>query len=165
MHLHDTERPGRMRVADPETAPPFEALVREHYAAVWRLVWRIVRDDRHADDVVERVFLSARSAFSGRDGEADAPSRLREIAVRAALADEGSQHTNGRPPREREIVERCLLSLDRSMRAAVALQLEGVTYEDAARILGVHVKTVRARLLLARTALHKCLSRKRAASA
>jgi DNA-directed RNA polymerase specialized sigma24 family protein len=154
MHPHESE--------PVEPARAFETVVREHYSAIWQLLWSIVQHEEHTDDLVQQVFLAAQAEFSGLAADAHVPSWLRQIAVREAL----------RLPRSgvvakpgRALLAECLRSLDGSMRVVVALQLSGASYEETARILGIHVKTVRARVLLSRTALLKCAQRKRAARA
>jgi DNA-directed RNA polymerase specialized sigma24 family protein len=147
-----------MRPRFPES---FEAVVHEHYAAIWRLLWRIVRHDEDTDRLTQEAFLSAQAAFSRLDPGSDVSTWLRQIAVEHALRSPRSKTVRPR----RGVVEQGFLGLEGSMRAAVALQLEGVTYDDMARILNIHVKTARSRLLLARTGLLKSVFRKRAAHA
>ena len=49
-------------------AAAFESLVRGHYDRVWRLVHRIVRREREAEEVVQEVFLGARAKLSAGMG-------------------------------------------------------------------------------------------------
>ncbi|MBZ5637706.1 MAG: sigma-70 family RNA polymerase sigma factor [Acidobacteriia bacterium] len=63
----------------------FERLVSEHVRHVWRVVWRIVRHDADAEDVVQEVFLAAWQGLAGYRGECAFTTWLHRIAVTRAL--------------------------------------------------------------------------------
>lgn len=141
----------------------FEELIARHYDRVWRVVWRIVRHDRHAEALVQGVFLDALALLPGFRGKTLFQTWLCEIAMGQAMTFVNSRR--GQPlHRERDplLLEACFETLDCSLRAPISLQLEGLGYEEIARILGVPVGTVRSRLSLAREAVSQCVRRKRA---
>lgn len=147
----------------------FEWIVRKHYDRLWRAVWRIVRHDQQAEDVVQEVFLAAHAALPISQSKAPLATWLLEIAVGQASALESTrrgalprQRQHFASPRTEETIglERCLATLDRSLRVPLSLRLQGIRYEEIAQVLHLPVATVRSRLFLARDALSKCIRRK-----
>jgi RNA polymerase sigma-70 factor, ECF subfamily len=63
----------------------FERLVSIHLPRVWRVVWRVVRDDADADDVSQETFLTAWQSLAGYRGECRFSTWLHRIAVTRAL--------------------------------------------------------------------------------
>jgi RNA polymerase sigma-70 factor (ECF subfamily) len=145
----------------------FEELARTHYEAVWRVVWRVLRDDREAEDVLVEVFVAARRELSGVERAADFAAWLRRNAVREAQArasmrrGPGTRTRRSRAEGESALLDGCVEALNAPLRAALSLQLEGFRYDEIAEGMGLPAGTVRARVLLAREAVHKCARRKR----
>lgn len=63
----------------------FDELVEMHLLRVWRVVWRIVRNEGDAEDVVQEVFLNAWRKLDSFRGEARLSTWLHRIAVNRAL--------------------------------------------------------------------------------
>jgi RNA polymerase sigma-70 factor (ECF subfamily) len=63
----------------------FDRIVESHLAAVWRVVWRILRHREDTEDVVQEVFLAAYQALPGFRGESRLSTWLHRIAVTRAL--------------------------------------------------------------------------------
>ena len=63
----------------------FEGLVERHLSQVWRVVWRIVRHDQDAEDVVQETFLTAWRSLGDFREEAALSTWLHRIAVTRAL--------------------------------------------------------------------------------
>jgi len=98
-----------------------------------------------------RVFLSQRSRLSRR--------RAHDLVASPAIREGASLQTATQEPRRqlRETV-RALEELPPAQRAAIVLvALEGVSYEEAAKVLDVPVGTVRSRLARARNTL-RCVA-------
>lgn len=72
----------RARAGDREA---FERLVSANLKRVWRVVWRVVRDDSDADDVSQEVFLTAWQSLATYRGECRFSTWLHRIAVTRAL--------------------------------------------------------------------------------
>jgi DNA-directed RNA polymerase specialized sigma24 family protein len=133
------------------------------------VIWRIVRDDRHAEELARDVFLTARATLSDPGRDPQFSTWLRQIAVSQTLSfvdstrprKRGLQDRNRQAERAGPLLEGCFAALNGSMRAALSLGLEGLGHEEIARTLGLEPRAVRSRLLLAREALNKCLQRKR----
>ncbi|MHB1560695.1 MAG: sigma-70 family RNA polymerase sigma factor [Isosphaeraceae bacterium] len=163
--------------ADAEAA--FAAIVERHGAMVWQ-VCRSVLGDRHdAEDACQAAFLVlARRAGAIRQGESVA-SWLYGVARRVALR--ARRDASRRRELERRRLERLASNeptspptadpwpelyeeLDRlpePFRAAVvSCDLEGLTYEQAAVLLGCPVGTVQSRLARGRSRLRNRLERR-----
>ncbi len=63
----------------------FERLVSAHLSRVWRIAWRIVRNDADAEDVVQEVFLAAWQGIPAYRGDCAFTTWLHRIAVTRAL--------------------------------------------------------------------------------
>jgi RNA polymerase sigma-70 factor (ECF subfamily) len=157
----------RARGGDPAA---FEELVRAHQADVYRLALHLVRDRQTAEDVTQEAFLHAykslgrfrgQSRFSTwlyritRNCAVDAirrRERQRRLAVRAAeepqQADPSlraalSSALNGLPPELRE--------------GFVLIEVFGLSYREAAQVLGVFTGTLKSRMHRTRRLLIQAL--------
>ncbi len=72
----------RARKGDREA---FDQLVALHLPAVWRVVYRVVRHQEDAEDVVQEVFLTAWQGLAGFRGDAKLSTWLHQIALTRAL--------------------------------------------------------------------------------
>jgi RNA polymerase sigma-70 factor (ECF subfamily) len=152
----EPDRVGRAASGDDAA---FEELVRHYHAPVWRLVGRVLRGDVEA--VVEQVFLAARAAL--REAPLALPFAvcLRRLAVERALdASVAPRPSRTAPAAERPILEACFDEVDPALRAAIALQLEGLDHQEIADDLGLSVATVRHRIASARETLTRRLEKK-----
>lgn len=142
--------------------PEFEALVRDHYGAVYRFLVRRVGEDR-AGDLAQEVFVSAQKSWNRFRGDSSAKTWLLGIAanhcrhaIRASMNEREKQsefeiEIAGTSPEgallDRETVRWAVGQLSDDHREVVLLhELDGLTYEDAAAVLGVPVGTVKSRL-------------------
>lgn len=165
----------------------FDALVEAHLPQVWRVVWRIVRNDADAEDVVQDAFLTAWKAIPNFRGEASVATWLHRIATTRALNHlerahvrragqttpidedpdgEGLPVPDSRPSPLAALeaaelarrLKRCLEELPAAWRAILALREgESLAYEEIARALDLALGTVRSRIARARTALRDCV--------
>jgi RNA polymerase sigma-70 factor, ECF subfamily len=138
------------------------AIAREHYDAVFRFCARRVGPDRAADTAQE-TFLTAQKALPKFRGESSvstwlfgiAHNECRRICRKERLSpvtlEMDPQHASSENS-EQSIVDRQALTeamqrLSPEHREVVILhELDGLTYEEAARILGVPEGTVKSRL-------------------
>ena len=157
----------------------FSALVERHGPMVLRVCRRVLADPHDAEDAFQAVFLVlARRAASIRSRESLA-SWLHGVALRVASAaraarDRRKAHEGRAAARRAVIVEdrRAGDELGRALQeeigrmperyraAAVLCYLEGRTYDEAARLLGCPVGTIKSRLATAREKLRKGLNRR-----
>jgi RNA polymerase sigma-70 factor (ECF subfamily) len=166
----------------------FDRLVGHHLDRVWRTVWRIVRHEADAADVVQEVFLTAWRSIGDYRQEASLASWLHTIATSRALnhLDRREtrqsrralslENTEGEPislpdrapsPWDNlaaaELQRRlavCVSELPASWQAVLALREgEQMSYQAIADRLQLVVGTVRSRLARSRQALLDCLRR------
>jgi RNA polymerase sigma-70 factor, ECF subfamily len=159
----------------------FESLVTEHWRLIYRIAFRLTGNQAEADDLTQEAVLEAFRAFPRfQPGTRfdrwiaqimthtfiDGARRRRRHAV--VSLDEPNAPDPVDPaagPDERasqrelhDVVQRALTSLPPEFRTAVVLvDLEGHSYEDASRIMGTPIGTIRSRLHRARQAMKHSL--------
>jgi len=140
-------------------------MVRRTQGDVWRLCAFLV-DEASADDLTQETYLRAVTAIGRFRGEATARTWLLSIARRVCI-DVVRRRVRGRRAFQRlseptavddrsgEIELHALLrSLDPDRRAAFTLtQLLGLSYDEAAAVVGCPVGTIRSRVARARADL------------
>lgn len=152
-------------------------LVRAHYARVQRFGTRVCRDPDAADDAVQQAFikLAARPELIVHRGALSwlltsvrraCLRLLRSLQRWDSLLDEHLPLAAAAdlPLEDRELLEAvqaAIARLDPEHRAALVLRdLEGLTGEEAASVLGVPVATMKTRLHRARRAVREELIRR-----
>ncbi len=174
--------------ADPGEVPPtWHEVVERHSDRVYRLAYRLTGDKHDAEDLTQEVFVRV---FRSLDGytpgtfegwlhrittnlfldQARRKQRIRFDALSDARADSLSSPTPepGTAYADRTFdddVERALATLAPDFRAAVVLcDVEGLSYEEIAEILGAKLGTVRSRIHRGRAMLRTALSHRAAAA-
>jgi RNA polymerase sigma-70 factor (ECF subfamily) len=150
----------------------FEQLVRAHQDHIYALTFRITGNHEDANDSAQDAFVKAFRALRHFRGDAAFSTWLHRIASNAALdlvrrrppqplmeipsgltAPEGPEDVAQRREVQRRI-HAALGQLPAEFRAAVVLRdLQGLAYDEIARILRVPIGTVRSRISRAREAL------------
>lgn len=171
----------RARTGD---AAAFEALVLRHQGAVYRFARALTRDDARAEDALQETFLSALSALPSWRGESSLRTWLLVIARNACLrahrrdrevatddddlgplgADAGwgcDDPEAALARREaRDVVARALEALDDDDRALLLLrEVEGLSGDETAAVLGVSTAAMKSRLHRARLRFAAALRR------
>ena len=160
----------------------FELLLRRTEARILALAWRILGDRHLAEDAAQETYLRVfRSLTSFRLGEPFEAWMLR-IAVNVCYDLARKRGPRSLPPetldvlegdaasmgaeetvlfhQRRALVQRALSSLPHAERAALVLRdLEGLSTEEAARILGVRPVTIRSQVSSARAKIRVFCSR------
>jgi len=156
----------------------FDEIVRRHHASVFRLARLLVTRAEEAEDVLQQTFLSAWTGASQFRGEASARTWLLTITRHAALRmrerrsrepvddtplDElGMQAGWGGPDPEalavatehRELLQSAFAALAAEDREILTLRdLEGLSGDETATLLGVSVAAMKSRLHRARMTL------------
>jgi RNA polymerase sigma factor (sigma-70 family) len=155
----------------------FEQLVSRHRSLVMGVCRHVLRQEQDAEDVFQATFLTlARRAATIQNPRALA-SWLREVAYRNALrlraqvarrrtlpalrSQEGPPEETERTAAQNELRRTLLTELDRlpeeCRTLVVHCYLEGKTNQEAARLLGFPVGTVKGRLWKARAMLREGL--------
>jgi RNA polymerase sigma-70 factor (ECF subfamily) len=153
-----------------------------HHAAVHQFVARATRNAPETDDITQETFLTLSSIAGRFDGRASARPLLVGIAARlvrqrrrsvarllrslAVLASAGAPPLVRTPEEMASVTEqmqrfeRALSRLSEEKRLVVLLvDREGLTGEEAARVLDAPLNTVWTRLHYARAELRKALAR------
>ncbi|HET7691014.1 MAG TPA: RNA polymerase sigma factor SigE [Nocardioidaceae bacterium] len=165
-----------------EWAPPsWEEIVAQHSARVYRLAYRLTGNPHDAEDLTQEVFVRVfRSLSSYTPGTFEGwlhrittnlflDQARRKAKIRFdALAEDADQRLPGRALSPDlalmdmhfdDDVEAALAALPPDFRAAVVLcDIEGLTYDEIADVLGLKLGTVRSRIHRGRSMLRKALA-------
>jgi len=156
------------------------ALVERHWARVYRLAWRIVRDPALAEDVAQETFVKAAfgrgyreegrfgawlariAANEARNAVIAASRRERRERATPVDAAAAAADLGGRPPEERELLEALDAHLERlpdDLRVPLVLRYaEGYTHEEVADALGLPSGTASSRIRRGLERLRESLS-------
>jgi RNA polymerase sigma factor (sigma-70 family) len=161
--------------------PSWDEIVSEHSARVYRLAYRLTGNPHDAEDLTQEVFVRVfRSLGSYTPGTFEGwlhrittnlflDQARRKSKIRFdALADDAETRipSRGASPDTAVMdglfdddVEAALAALPPDFRAAVVLcDIEGLSYEEIADVLGLKLGTVRSRIHRGRTMLRKALA-------
>lgn len=160
----------------------FEALIRPHQTALYRLALSVTANVDDAEDVFQETVVQVYRAINKFRGESSFSTWLYRIALNAgrnwvrsqcraaseryinksaAFAVEyfSSPEDDLITREQRHLVQKALISLPDHYRDAIVLRhYENLSYEQIASILGVPVGTVRSRLAEGRKRLLEALS-------
>jgi len=163
------------------TPPSWEEIVAQHSGRVYRLAYRLTGNPHDAEDLTQEVFVRVfRSLSSYTPGTFEGwlhrittnlflDGARRKAKIRFdALADDADQRLPGRLPAPDmalmdmhfdDDVETALAALPPDFRAAVVLcDIEGLSYDEIADVLGLKLGTVRSRIHRGRAMLRKALA-------
>jgi RNA polymerase sigma-70 factor (ECF subfamily) len=156
----------------------FELLIRRHNQRIYRAARAILGSEQDVEDVMQQAYLNAYRHLGSFAGEARFSTWLTSIAVNEALARRRRaamtavpeetiiELKSSEPDPERKamsnelkvLVEREILKLPESYRIVLVLrQIEELSTEETAAILGVSTDVVKQRLRRARVALRDAL--------
>ena len=162
---------------DPAVTREFQRVVHEHNARIYRFILKRVGHPEDARDLTQQTFLEAYRQLGRFRGESTMWTWLCAIANNVARNHRARapQHrysfvsdeilelhpSDAHDPEEANARRQQILHLRAALDALpddaravfVLVALEGVSYDDAARVLDVPVGTVRSRLSRARTTL------------
>jgi RNA polymerase sigma-70 factor (ECF subfamily) len=151
-------------------AEAFVELVERHDLSHRRLAFRLLGDRGRMDDVLQEAYVRAFRALPRFRGESSLETWLYRIVYNACVDDLRRRHDHETleewderlaaltEPEERLDLAAALASLPPELRAAVLLvDAEGLSYAEAAVILGVPAGTVASRLNRARSHLQAVL--------
>jgi RNA polymerase sigma-70 factor (ECF subfamily) len=161
--------------------PTWDEIVEQHSDRVYRLAYRLTGNPHDAEDLTQEVFVRVfRSLDSYTPGTFEGwlhrittnlfldQARRKQRIRFDALSDERADRLSSSQPtpdlaftdqRFDDDVERALQALPPDFRAAVVLcDVEGLTYEEIAAILGAKLGTVRSRIHRGRAMLREALA-------
>ena len=168
-------------VASEWQAPSWDEIVVQHSARVYRLAYRLTGNPHDAEDLTQEVFVRVfRSLSTYTPGTFEGwlhrittnlflDQARRKAKIRFdALADDADNRLPSRvaTPDTQVLeglfdadVEHALAELPPDFRAAVVLcDIEGLSYDEIAGVLGLKLGTVRSRIHRGRTMLRKALA-------
>ncbi|NYG60443.1 RNA polymerase sigma-70 factor (ECF subfamily) [Nocardioides daedukensis] len=161
--------------------PTWDEIVSQHSERVYRLAYRLTGNRADAEDLTQDVFVRVFRSLSGYspgtfegwlhrittnlflDG-ARRKQRIRFDALSDERADRlraegGIPHDEYSDQRFDDDIEQALAQLPPDFRAAVVLcDVEGLSYDEIAEILGAKLGTVRSRIHRGRTMLREALA-------
>lgn len=159
----------------------FDQLVARYQRRLLRLVWRLLRDQAEAEDVVQETFLKAYRALPRFRGDAAFYTWLYRIALNGARNAIVRRRLRGAPaplpsqlpapapeigtPEAMLLSKQVMQTIDAAMealplelRTAIVLrEIEGLSYEEIAQIMECPLGTVRSRIFRAREAIARRL--------
>jgi RNA polymerase sigma factor (sigma-70 family) len=156
----------------------FKAIVRRHGPMVYRVCWRVLRQEQDAEDAFQATFLVLAQRVRTLRKRASLASWLHGVAHRAALKakaeatarrrhEQQATQSSAGPPDEvtwgelRGLLDSELARFPERWRLPLVLcYLEGRTQDEAAKQLGWSERTLRRRLEEARAALGRRLTRR-----
>ncbi|HZD17316.1 MAG TPA: RNA polymerase sigma factor [Actinomycetota bacterium] len=147
----------------------FEELVRAYQADLWRFAYHVTRDRALADDVTQDAFLRAFRFLRTFRGDSRFTSWLFRIARNCAVdairartmhAERSAPPPVGPPdPAQRAELQAALAAIGEQHREPFLLiEVFGLSYREAADVLGVRVGTVKSRMHRARRAMMDALA-------
>ena len=163
--------------------PGFREIYDEHFRFVWRSLHRLGVRDADVPDVVQDVFVVVHKKLGEFEGKSKmttwlfgicmrvASDHRRSAAVRREVPTEssalestpdraGDAAAESEKRQEREILYRLLDELPEDQRAVFVLfEIEGLSGDEIAELVGAPVGTVRSRLRLAREGFRRSLAR------
>lgn len=183
----DRDLVGRSARGDREA---FGLLVRRHQDRVFNVAYQILRNREDALDVAQDAFVKAFASLAGFKGEASFTTWVHRITVNLAIDtlrrrrrldpapfdDQRAvaEDTEGGPTASddpslavearqvRALLDRGIRALPPAQRAVLVLrEVEGLTYEEIAGVVGCSLGTVMSRLFYARRRLAQLLGRHR----
>jgi RNA polymerase sigma-70 factor (ECF subfamily) len=176
--MTDEEVVSRVLAGD---TPLFEVLMRRHNGRVYRAARAILRDGQEAEDVMQEAYVNAYAHLAQFDRRAKFSTWLTKIAVYEALlrvkrlaryeplddhAEDTLMPTTPPPDPEqqafgaelRTLIEAAIDALGDGYREVFMLrEVEGLSTEETADILGVSADVVRTRLTRARRTMQQDL--------
>lgn len=158
---------GKARGGDLEA---FEVLLRRHHGRIYRIALRMLGNHQDAEDVAQEVFIQLWTALAAFAGSSAFTTWLYRIVVNRCLNHQRSRNPGVGPLDEERVTpvaagaEDVAMACERvravyaaigeiapEQRSVLVLcQLEGLSYREAAAVLGISEAAVRSRLSRAR---------------
>ena len=147
----------------------FEDLVRQYQGDVWRFAYHFTRDRALADDVTQEAFLRAFRFLRGFRGDSKFTSWLFRIARNCAMDQIKARNVyvervtpiagTTTDPQARVELHAALDAVSAEHREPFLLvEVFGLSYQEAADVLGVRVGTIKSRMHRARRAMMDALA-------
>jgi RNA polymerase sigma-70 factor (ECF subfamily) len=148
----------------------FEDLVRAYQGDVWRFAYHFTRDRTLADDATQEAFLRAFRFLGGFRGDSRFTSWLFKIARNCAMDQlrtrSATIEREARAPLGPNLDPQTRVELRAALEAVgpehrepfLLVEVFGLSYQEAADVLGVRVGTIKSRMHRARRAMMDALA-------
>ena len=176
------------RVKEREDASAFDEIVRRHKDRIFSYVCRMTHDSPDAEDITQEVFIRAYQSIHRFRADSAVDTWLYRIATNLVIdrfrrtrrapqpwvpLDDEDDTLGSLPATDRESdpaataqlgelkreVQKAIQTLPPKLRGAVVLHdIEGLSYEESAEVLGCPVGTVKSRLFNGRNLLRRKLA-------
>ena len=157
----DEPDPATVAAAKAGDLAAFEVLVRTYQAPVWRFLRHLLGDGDLAEDVTQETFVRVHRKLGSFDGRSRFSTWLFQVARNAGIDAVRSRSRRARLPEHgagpasspelRHELGAALASLTTDLREALlVVEVLGLGYADAGRLLGVPEGTVKSRVHRAR---------------
>jgi len=163
----------------------FDLLVLKYQHKIFAIISRFVKDNAEVQDVAQETFIKAYRALANFRGDSAFYTWIYRIAINTAKnhlvsrgrrppssdveVDEAEYYSGGEQLKDlespegqlmrdqlEEVVHQAIRDLPEDLRTAVTLrEMEGLSYEEIAEVMGCPVGTVRSRIFRAREAIDK----------
>lgn len=159
---------GKARAGDPDA---LEVLIRRHRDRIYRIALRMLSDPDDAEDIAQDVVIQVWTALAGFTGASSFTTWLYRIVINRCI-NHGRRQRPTRPlieadhpvaaGPEQTVMARgqvtataaALTALPGDLRSALVLhEMEGLSYQEVAKILAVPEATVRGRIYRARRSM------------
>lgn len=166
-----------------EDIVPFENIFKQYKEKIFRLIYRFTNSYEEAEDITADVFLLAYKSYAKFQGKSEVYSwlyrialnhcinnhkkRKRDIALHDSIKNIINEETfnidDKFEKKEKEIwVREAIMSLPEKYRSVIILrEMEGLNYEEIAKVLDISKQTVGIRLFRGRMMLKKKLEVKK----
>ena len=185
--LTDSDEARELQLACSGDEAAFTALYRRHRAAVFRFAWLITGSEAHAADVTQDVFVELLDTSNGYDpargslaaylcgmarfrayrmADKRADKRMQSVDDFDALLEAHAEHDAPALPSDQVERGKALQTLYAAIRqlpppfrdVLILVELQEMSYADAAAIAGIEIGTVRSRLSRAKARLAQMLN-------
>ncbi|SMF35775.1 RNA polymerase, sigma-24 subunit, RpoE [Alteromonadaceae bacterium Bs31] len=163
----------------------FDLLVLKYQHKILAIISRFVKDNAEVQDVAQETFIKAYRALANFRGDSAFYTWIYRIAINTAKnylvsrgrrppssdvdVDDAEYYSGGEQLKDfaspegqmmrdqlEEVVHKAIRELPEDLRTAVTLrEMEGMSYEEIAEVMGCPVGTVRSRIFRAREAIDK----------
>ncbi|MFD0860971.1 RNA polymerase sigma factor [Sungkyunkwania multivorans] len=157
----------------------FDAIYKEHHAKVFRLCkGYFAADEALAKDATQEVFIKVWEHLKNFRGDASVSTWIYRISVNTCLlflrkkknrkenimtniTDAADKEYDNDQERKLKLLYKSLATLDESSRVIILMVLEGVSYEEIAKVIGITEDTLRVRIHRIKNKLSKKISHER----
>jgi RNA polymerase sigma-70 factor (ECF subfamily) len=157
----------------------FQHIIDEYNGILYKIGRSYTREQADFDDLYQEMLIQLWKSFPRFRGEAKLSTWIYRVALNTALTYQKKKRgrdkevelnpeitlssdsdPDGSAEEKVDLLYACINELKRDQRALILLHLEGESYEEIARIMGITINNVGVRLSRVKTKLHSLLIEK-----